>query len=209
MANAADTVDALMQWFAVFGVVLLWKSDRGIQFKNEVVRRVQKTLKANRHLITINYPWSNGIIVSACKHLIHALRTVQSELKMYVDEWPEVINLMQSVLNIYSSSLLNKRTPIQVFTGHAETIPLAQMLIGNVPVNAPLEFIKAQKIEEAEEQSKVIPQVHASMTRKLQVISRLLLRKTTTRRMYGRRIFRWQTSCWSRNTARAVRPSRR
>jgi hypothetical protein len=44
-ADAAATVDALMRWFAVFGVVLLWISDRGSHFKNEVVRRVQKELK--------------------------------------------------------------------------------------------------------------------------------------------------------------------
>jgi Integrase core domain len=44
-ADAAATVDALMRWFAVFGVVLLWISDRGSHFKNEVVQRVQKELK--------------------------------------------------------------------------------------------------------------------------------------------------------------------
>jgi Integrase core domain/Integrase zinc binding domain len=35
-ADAAATVDALIRWFAVFGVVLLWMSDRGSHFKNEV-----------------------------------------------------------------------------------------------------------------------------------------------------------------------------
>jgi hypothetical protein len=44
--DAAATVNALMRWFAVFGVVLLWISDRGSHFKNEVVQRVQKELKA-------------------------------------------------------------------------------------------------------------------------------------------------------------------
>jgi Integrase zinc binding domain len=48
-ADAAATVDALMLWFAVFGVVLLWISDRGSHFKNEVVERVQKELKAKHH----------------------------------------------------------------------------------------------------------------------------------------------------------------
>jgi Integrase core domain/Integrase zinc binding domain len=43
-AHAAATVDALMRWFSVFGVVLLWRSDRGSHFKNEVVRQVQKEL---------------------------------------------------------------------------------------------------------------------------------------------------------------------
>jgi hypothetical protein len=35
---------------------------------------------------------------------------------------------------------------MQAFTGHAETIPLAMMLKDNVSVNAPLDFIKAQKL---------------------------------------------------------------
>jgi hypothetical protein len=35
---------------------------------------------------------------------------------------------------------------MQVFTRHAETTPLALMLNDNVPVNAPLDFIKTQKL---------------------------------------------------------------
>jgi transposase InsO family protein len=100
----------------VFGVVLLWISDRGIHFKNEVVRRIQKELKAKHHLITANCPLSNGIIESACKQVIRDFRTVLSELKMYSDEYPEVVNMVQSVLNNSLSTRLNKRTPMQVFT---------------------------------------------------------------------------------------------
>jgi Integrase core domain/Integrase zinc binding domain len=55
-ADAAATVDSLMRWFAVFGVVLLWISDRGSHFKNEVVQRVQKELKAKHHFTTANFP---------------------------------------------------------------------------------------------------------------------------------------------------------
>jgi hypothetical protein len=50
------------------------------------------------------------------------------ELKMYADEWPEVVNLVQSVLNNSLSTRLNKTTPMQVFTGHAETAPIALIL---------------------------------------------------------------------------------
>jgi hypothetical protein len=95
-----------MRWFAVFGVVLLWISDRGSHFKNEVVQRVQKELKAKHHFTTVNCPWSNGTIESACKQVIRAFRAVLSELKMYADEWPEVINMVQSVLN---NSLTTRR----------------------------------------------------------------------------------------------------
>jgi hypothetical protein len=62
---------------------------------------------------------------------------------MYADEWPEVMNMVQSVLNSWLSIRLKMRTPMQVFTGHAETTPLSLMLKVNVPMNAPLDFIKA------------------------------------------------------------------
>jgi hypothetical protein len=55
---------------------------------------------------------------------------------------------------------------MQVFTGHAEATPLALMLKGNVPVNAPLDFIKAQKLMEVEELSKAMTEIHAQVAKK-------------------------------------------
>jgi hypothetical protein len=91
---------------------------------------------------------------------------VLSELKMYADEWTEVVNMVQSFLNNSLSKRLNKRTPMQVFTGHAETTPLALMLKDNVPVNAPLNFIKAQKLMEVENMSKAMAEIHAQVAEK-------------------------------------------
>jgi hypothetical protein len=85
---------------------------------------------------------------------------------MYADEWPEVVNMVQSVLNNSLSTKLHKRTPMQVFTGHAETTPLALMLKDNVPVNAPLDSIKAQKLMEVENMSKAMTEIHAQVTEK-------------------------------------------
>jgi hypothetical protein len=204
---AAATVDALMRWFAVFGVVLLWISDRGSHFKNEVVRRVQKELKANHHFTTENCPWSNGTVESACKQVICAFRAVLSELKMYADEWPEVVNMVQSVLNNCLSTRLNKRTPMQVFTGHAETTSLALMLRDNAPVNAPLDFIKAQKLIEVEKLSKDMTEIRAQGAEKSTRDRKALFRSMTTRRTCGHRTSKWATTCLSRNSARVVCPS--
>jgi Chromo (CHRromatin Organisation MOdifier) domain len=85
---------------------------------------------------------------------------------MYADEWPEVASIVQSVLNNYFSTRLNKRTPMQVFTGHAETTPLALMLKDNVPVSAPLDFIKAQKLIKIEKLSKAMTEIHAQVAQK-------------------------------------------
>jgi IS30 family transposase len=95
-ADAAATFDALMRWFAVFGVVLLWISDRGSHFKNEVVQRVQKELKAKYHFTSANCPWSNGTIEFACKQVIRACRAVLSEPKKYADERPEKFSVYEA-----------------------------------------------------------------------------------------------------------------
>jgi hypothetical protein len=50
-----------------------------------------------------------------------------------------VVNLVQSVLNNSLSTRLNNRTSMKVFTGHAETTPLALILKDNAPVNVPLD----------------------------------------------------------------------
>jgi hypothetical protein len=71
---------------------------------------------------------------------------------------------MQSVLNISLSTRLNKRTPMQVSTGHAETTSLALMLKDNVPINAPLGFIKAQKLVMVEKLSKAMTEIHTQVT---------------------------------------------
>jgi hypothetical protein len=85
---------------------------------------------------------------------------------MYAYEMPKVVNMVQSVLNNSLSTRLNKRTPMQVFTEHAETTPLALMLKDNVPVNAPLDFIKAQKLMELEKLSKAMTAIHAQVAEK-------------------------------------------
>jgi hypothetical protein len=54
-----------------------------------------------------------------------------------------------------------------VFTGHAETTtPLALMLTDNVPVNAPLDFIKAQKIMKVKKLSRDMTEIYAQVAEK-------------------------------------------
>jgi hypothetical protein len=55
---------------------------------------------------------------------------------------------------------------MQVITGHAETTPLALMLKNNVPVNAPLDFIKAQNLMEVEKLSNSMTKIHALVAEK-------------------------------------------
>jgi hypothetical protein len=56
---------------------------------------------------------------------------------------------------------------MQVFTRHADTTPLALILKDNAPVNAPLNFIKAQKLVEVEKLSKAMTEIHAQVAEKV------------------------------------------
>ncbi|GMF57839.1 unnamed protein product [Phytophthora fragariaefolia] len=53
-AGADQTYHGLMDWFKRFGVVLLWVSDQGAHFKNEVVKKLQRAIGAH-HLFTTAY----------------------------------------------------------------------------------------------------------------------------------------------------------
>jgi hypothetical protein len=55
---------------------------------------------------------------------------------------------------------------MQVFTGHADTTPLALMLKDNVSVSAPLDFIKTQKLMEVVNMSKAMTEIHAQVAKK-------------------------------------------
>jgi hypothetical protein len=77
-----------------------------------------------------------------------------------------LVSIVQSVLNNSLSTRLNKRTPVQVFAGHAETTLLALILKDNVPVNAPRDFIKAQKLLEIKKLSKAMTEIHAHAIQK-------------------------------------------
>jgi hypothetical protein len=55
---------------------------------------------------------------------------------------------------------------MQVFTRHAEMIPLTLMLKDKERVNAPLDFIKAQKLMKVKELSKAMTKIQAQVTEK-------------------------------------------
>jgi hypothetical protein len=55
---------------------------------------------------------------------------------------------------------------MQVFTGHSETTLLALMLKDDGSVNAPLDFIKTQKLVEVEKLSKAMTDSHAQVADK-------------------------------------------
>jgi transposase InsO family protein len=55
-AYAATVLDALLSWFAAFGVSMTWVSDQGSHFKNTVLEDVRRALRSRHHFTTAYSP---------------------------------------------------------------------------------------------------------------------------------------------------------
>lgn len=56
VAKKEVTVQALMDWFKRYGVVLLWVSDQISHLNNEVREKVWKVLAAQHYFVTAYHP---------------------------------------------------------------------------------------------------------------------------------------------------------
>jgi hypothetical protein len=130
-AKSADekrTVDALVEWFAAFGVVSIWVSDRGSHFKNRVIDGVRKALRTQHHFTTAYSPWANGTVERACREILRAVRALLSEFKLGPRDWPAVAPIVQAALNSAPSPQRGDISPLTAFTG----IPTASTLLSIV-----------------------------------------------------------------------------
>lgn len=98
-ADAEKTANALLQWFSSFGIARMWVSDRESPFKNELLTKVRESLKSQHHFTLPYCPWSNGTIEFECREMLRALRTLLSNFQLPQHCWPQVLPLVQSILN--------------------------------------------------------------------------------------------------------------
>ena len=130
VADSASTVDALMEWFSSFGVVMQWISDRGSHRKDEVVAGLSEKLRGSHHFTLPYCPWSNGTVEVVCRELLRVLRALTSEFQIHLRMWPSVFPLVQSILNNTPLARLGGRCPLTAFTG--------------LPADSPLRAVKAE-----------------------------------------------------------------
>ena len=123
-ADAASTIDVLMEWFSSFGVVTQWVSDRGSHFKNEVVAGLSDKLRGSHHFTLPYCSWSNGTVEVVCRELLRVLRALTSEFQIHFRIWPSVLPLVKYILNNIPLVRLGGRCPLTAFTGVPAGLPL-------------------------------------------------------------------------------------
>jgi hypothetical protein len=127
-ADSVTTVDALMNWFATFGIVRTWVSDQGSQVKNRTVEGVQRALRSQHHFTTSYTPWANGSVERGCREVLRAVRGLLSEFKLRPADKPQVYRIVQSVLNNSPSPQRGNLAPITSFTGLPADPPLLALI---------------------------------------------------------------------------------
>lgn len=113
-----------MDWFAAFGILHDWVSDRGTHLKNEMVRLLREATRAN-HFFKLAYcPWSNGTVEVVRREMLRAMRALASEFQLQMNAWPSLVPLIQSALINTILDRLGGRCPLTAFMGLPRDSPL-------------------------------------------------------------------------------------
>ncbi|KAJ8527394.1 hypothetical protein ON010_g14869 [Phytophthora cinnamomi] len=116
-ADADTTYNALLDWFASFGVCRTWVSDQGTHFRNKTIEALQHAIGAHHHFTTVRCPWANGTVEVVMREILRCCRALLSEWRLQTKEWPRVIKIVQMVLNHTPSPALGGVAPVTAMTG--------------------------------------------------------------------------------------------
>ena len=132
-ANAEAAAEALVTWISSFGAIEWLVSDQGSHFKNELIEKLSVESNFNHHFTTAYSPWANGTVERVCREVLRASRALCSEWKLGAQDWPGVLETIQSILNHSPLKRLGLqsgkigtvyRSPLEVFNGRRPRRPL-------------------------------------------------------------------------------------
>jgi transposase InsO family protein len=123
-ANAENAVQAIMEWFAMFGKCNQFISDQGTHFINDIMTLLQQRLLIQHHFTAAYAPWSNGQVERVNREIRELLSALISENRLQQESWTELLPIVNYVLNNTPSKRLAGYSPTEAFTGHPPTSPL-------------------------------------------------------------------------------------
>ena len=175
-ATAETGVEALSSWVATFGCMDYVISDQGAHFKNRLLAGLVSELHANHHFTTPYSPWANGTIERVCREVLRASRALLSELGLAAQDWPSVVEIVQSVVNHSSLRRLGPRKddpgvfrcPLEVLTACKPKRPLLRSLpISPSQKVVSLEQARAQQFMKIESLQSAIEGMHRDVEQRV------------------------------------------
>jgi hypothetical protein len=92
------------------------------------VESLRQTLRTRHHFTLAYTPWSNGTVEVVNREIMCVFRALLGEFRMQLVDWPDLVKLVQFVLNNSPSPRLNGLAPITAFTGLSSTSPLTSVV---------------------------------------------------------------------------------
>lgn len=83
---------------------------------NDLLAHLRSQFKSE-HRFTLAYcPWSNGTVEVVLRELLLSLRPLLSQYQIPLGSWPEILHVVQSLLNKNMLERLGNRCPLTAFT---------------------------------------------------------------------------------------------
>lgn len=122
-ADAETVAENIAKWIETFSTMEVWVSDQGSHFKNLVMDELAMKHHIRHHFTVAYSPWSNGAIERCCREVLRATTALLSEMRLAPQDWPDIIQVIQKVINESPVERLGKRadgiyrSPLEVMTG--------------------------------------------------------------------------------------------
>jgi len=145
-ATAAVTVQSLLGWFSRYGIAYKWTSDQGQHFAAQIVSQLATTLGAHHHFTPVYAPWANGRVERMNKQIHEVLSAYIISSGLPEHQWPNVLPLVQFVINNTPTTTLAGHAPITVFQGRQPSSPVRVVFDGEdvlSSVSPPADFSAA------------------------------------------------------------------
>jgi hypothetical protein len=91
--TASFAAECLVDWITRYGIPSVFVSDRGSHFLNSLIEDLCLKLHISHHFTLAYCPWSNGTIEVINRHILFVFRSLISELRLDLVDWPILIHL--------------------------------------------------------------------------------------------------------------------
>ena len=113
--TAAFAAGSLLDWISRYGLPSIFVSDRGSHFLNSLIEQLSLSLHIQHHFTLAYCPWSNGTVEVVNSYILSVLRSLISEFRLNLSDWPILLPLVRFALN--HTIPPNRPAAITLFTG--------------------------------------------------------------------------------------------
>jgi hypothetical protein len=122
--NTLVTVEALLEWRALFGSPQTLVTDMASYFVSDVMKEFNRRCNSRHHTTVAYGHYNNGSIEVINKNFLSLMRALLSELRWDRHDWPCLNHNIEHTINHREQTRLNGNAPVTVMSGLKPDNPL-------------------------------------------------------------------------------------